>query len=175
MRTDEEFTLDRFNKSGVITRWKNQNCVDVFFDGVEESDGEYQCTVYSKRRMEDDDCACEGEDPDCLCNWNYELEVKVTTSVRDLINTVVAESNKILRCRHCTQSMTSFDNIRTCTACFMQELVDEKLPMNSECPVCLEAYPVTQEHKLSCKHSMCVGCFKRLDTPKRCPLCRAPS
>lgn len=144
-------------------------------DPIEDDDGDTTTTVYAKRLVGDDDCTCDDGDHDCLCGWRFEVDVSLEKHkpFREFIHMVIAESNKIRRCSGCTQAMIGHKSVTKCTSCFMQEIVDEKLPKDVECPVCLESFPVTQRRLLSCKHSTCNECYDRLPKPKRCPLCRA--
>jgi hypothetical protein len=177
MRTDDDYDAERFRDPGIVTVFKNMHCVDVHMSDATVEDGESCITLYSKRNRSDPDCVCDDDDPECMCNWRFELEVSSGEggSFRELIHKAVDQANTITRCTKCDQTMFRHKETTCCVSCFMQELVDEKLPKNMECPVCLEHFPVTSEVKLAkCRHSLCKGCHQKICTSggRKCPLCR---
>ena len=42
-----------------------------------------------------------------------------------------------------------------------------------ECPVCFEDLAACIRTTTPCAHSMCLPCLMKLETPQRCPICRA--
>jgi hypothetical protein len=140
----------------------------------EPNDPEYSVTLYCKEYPGDEDCICDDSDSTCVCNWMYEYNVSVRSKkFQEVLAAMVDEAGKLVNCHNCEKTHACYNGRFECTGCFVQKMVDAKLPIVGQCCICMDDMVVTAVYTIrECKHTMCKKCVRKIQYPRKCPLCR---
>lgn len=170
-----EYDFHRFvDDDHIMVRSSKKLSFHLMFElNDNECDHTHTISAYTKRYPTDADCVCvSDDDPECVCNWNFEL-VSNSHSAKRCIEDMMDKINKVVGCERCNRSHVQYQDFTQCPTCFLQRVAERDMPVVNTCPVCYEDHKENSTHQFKCKHLMCEWCYQKMPAPKRCPLCRS--